>query len=117
VTTTTAATAVTAAATTTTAAAAAWPLFARFGDIDREGPAAEFLAIHGVNGLLSFFRGAHGDEGEAPGPTGRPVHHQVGLDDGTVCPKSVLQIIFRDVKGQISNKQFCAHVMCPMGLD
>jgi hypothetical protein len=116
--TTTAVSAATAAAaiSTTTAAATATAaagrtLFTRTSDVDREGATVEFLAVEGVNGLLGFIGVGHGDETEATGATGHLVHHQVGLDDGAVCGKRVLEVVFGGVEGKISYIQFIAHVM------
>jgi hypothetical protein len=123
---TAAATAVAATATTTTAAAAAVAatataatttrtLFARAGDIDRQGTAVELGAVEGLNGLLGFFGGAHGDEAEAAGFAAHPVHHQVGLNDGAVGGERVLEVVLSGVEGKVSYKQFVTHVIyyCP----
>src|ERR1039458_9160124 len=112
---TAAATAATAAATAVTAATAAaatatGALFARPGDVNRQGASAQLFAIQCVDGLLRLLRRAHGDESEPARTAGCPVHHQVGFDDRAVGRKGVLQVVFSDVEGKIPNKQFCAHV-------
>src|ERR1019366_9462821 len=100
-----------AAATITAAATAAGALFARPGDVNRQGASAQLFAIQCVDGLLRLLRRVHGDEGEPARTAGCPVHHQVGFDDRAVGRKGVLQVVFSDVEGKIPNKQFFAHVM------
>lgn len=57
-------TAAAAVITTSAAAAAGGAFFARTRDIDGNGPAIQFLAVHGCDRLLRFLVGAHGDERE-----------------------------------------------------
>ena len=52
---------------------------------------------------------AHRDEAESAGTAGHAVHHQVGFDDRAVGGKGVLQMVFGDVEGKISNKYFIIH--------
>src|SRR6266853_3309687 len=101
----------TAAAVFTTTAAAAGALFARLGDIDREGAAIQLLAVQGVNGLLSFLGGAHGDESEAAGAAGHAIHHQVGFGDRAMRREGVLQVVLGDLRGNNTKKQVITHVI------
>ena len=112
---TTTATAAAAEVATTTAAATATAarrtLFARLGNVDSDCTAVDLAAVEGLNGLLSFLGGAHGDETESAGTTAHAVHHQVGFHDSAVCRKGVLQVVFSGVEGKISNKQFSTHLI------
>ena len=114
------------AITTATAAAAVFPttaaataataaFFARFGNVDGQGAAAQILAIHRFDGLLRFLGGAHGDEAKPAGTAGFPVHHQVGFSDRAMRAKRSVQVVFSGIEGKISHKQFITHVMfyCP----
>jgi hypothetical protein len=96
---------------TTTAAAARRTFFARTRDVDGEGAAIEFLAVHRGNRLLCFLGRSHRDEREPARTAAYAVHHQVGFHDCAVRREGVLQIVFGCFEGKISNKQFCAHVM------
>jgi len=92
-------------------AAARWAVFAWAGDVDGEGASTELRAIERRDGLLGFFRRAHGDEAEPARAPADTVHHQVCFRDGAMRRKSVLQVIFSCFVGKISYKQFIAHVM------
>jgi hypothetical protein len=113
----TAATATAAVFTTRSAAAAAAAatarrtVFARTSNVNGQGTTAELGAIQCVNGLLSFRRGAHGDETEAARTTRGAIHHQVGFGDGAVGGKRVLEFILRGVEGKIPDEQFVTHVI------
>src|ERR1700690_983209 len=96
---------------TATAAAATRTLFARAGNVDRQGAAIQLRAVQRGNGLLRLFRRAHGDEAEASGTAADAVHHQVGFRDRAVRREGVLQVVFRGVEGKIPYKQFITHVM------
>ena len=65
--------------------------------------------MKGLNGLLGFLGGAHGDEPEAAGAARHTVHHQVGLKNGAVGGERVLEIVFSGFEGKVSYKQLCAH--------
>lgn len=106
-----AATAAAAVFTTSAATAAATrAVFARTGDIDGEGAAADVLAVQGINGLLRLLGRAHGHEAKAAGAAGHAVHHQVGLDHRAVRRKGVLEVIFGGVEREVSDKQFIFHL-------
>src|SRR5262245_51266464 len=92
-----------------TAAAARNTLFARTGNVDRQGTAVELGPVQGFDGLLSLFRRAHGDEPEAAGAARHAVHHQVGLQHRAVGGKRVLEIVLSGFEGKISYKQLGAH--------
>jgi len=102
---------ITVATTTTAARAAVGTFFAGAGDIDGQRAAVEFLAVQTVDGLFGLLRRGHGDEGKSAGTIGHAVHHQVGLGDGAVGGKGVLEVVFSGVEGKISDKQFVAHVI------
>ena len=94
-------TTVTAATTTTT-----WTLLARPCKVNGQCPATQFFAIQRIDGFLRFLRRTHGDETEPTRAAGGTIHHQVGFHDRAVRRKGVLQIIFSDVEGKVSHKQF-----------
>jgi len=70
-----------------------------FATLNGEGATAQLRAVQRLNGLLGLFGRAHGDETKTAGTAGRPVHHQVGFDDGAVRRKGVLQVVFRGFEG------------------
>jgi hypothetical protein len=76
---------------------AARTFFPRPGEVDGQGASAQFLAIQGIDHLLSLFGRFHRDEGESARTAGAAVHHQLGLHNGAVCRESVLQVVFSDV--------------------
>src|SRR5437762_1415770 len=88
----------------TPAAAAAGTLFARAGDVHTEGAAAEFFAVHGVNGLLRFFRRTHRDEGKAARPARGAVGDEVGFDDGAVGREGILQVVLGDFEVEVADE-------------
>src|ERR1043166_6951593 len=88
----------------TTATAAAGTLFARASDIDAESPAAKVLAVHTVNRLLGFLRGAHRDKGEAAGPTGSPIGDKVGFGNGAIGCEGVLQVVLGDFEVEVPDE-------------
>src|SRR5690349_12562076 len=94
----------------TAAAAAASTFLTRAGDVDGQGPTIQLGAVHGRDGLLGFFRRAHGNESETARPAAHAVHHQVGFNDGAVRREGVLQIVFGGIEGEVPYKQFTAHV-------
>jgi hypothetical protein len=100
-----------ASAATAATAAAAGAFFTRAGNVDRQIPSVESGAVHRLDGLLGFFRTAHGDETEPAWTSAHAVDHQVGFHDRAMGRKGVLQVIFSSVEGKISYKQFGAHVM------
>jgi len=94
---------------TATATAATRTLFAGSGDVHREGPAVDGLAVQGLDGFLRLFRRAHGDERKPARTTCGPVHHQIGFDYRAVRREGVVQVVFRSVVGQVAYKQFRVH--------
>src|SRR5262249_43099613 len=108
-----AASAATTVLTATTTATAA--LFARPGEIDRDGASANRFAIHPIYGLLRLLGRAHSDETEPARTARRAVHHQVRFSDRAVGGKRILQIVFRRLKRKVPDEQFSTHcdVYCP----
>jgi hypothetical protein len=96
--------------TTTAATTATGPLFAGFGDVDRQFATVDRLAAESADGRLRFLGGAHGDEAETTRTTGFAVHHQVDLGDDAVRGKGIPQLGFSGVEGEVSHKQFIAHI-------
>src|ERR1043166_6309478 len=94
---------------TTAAGATATPasaLFARFGDVDRQGATVDSFAIERVHGGGRLFLGAHGDEAEAARTAAFAIHHQIGFQYSAVSGKGILEIVFGCVEGKISDEQF-----------
>jgi hypothetical protein len=112
---TSAAAAIPAAATATTAIPAAAtstrPFFTSASEINSEITAVQISAIHGTYGFLGFFLCAHGNERESARPAGGAIGHEIGFEDGAVRGKSILEIVFGGVEGEISNKQFIIHAV------
>src|ERR1700677_3128190 len=108
---TTSASAASAAVFTTTASAAAGTLFAGPGDVDGNGASVQFHSVHGGDGLLRFFFGAHGHETKTAGAVGGAIHHQVRFGNCAVCGKRVIERVLGGIEGKISYKQFIIHVM------
>jgi len=52
------------------------------GDVDRQGPAVNALAIQASMAACASFGRAHGDEAETAGTAAFAVHHQVDFGDG-----------------------------------
>ena len=73
-------------------------------DIDGDAAATQIRAIQRGDGFLRLFACAHGDEGEAAWPIGRPVHHQIRLGYSAVNGKGVIEIVFGGIEGKISYK-------------
>jgi hypothetical protein len=96
---------------TPSTATAAGTFFAGTCDIDSDGATAQLRAVHGGNGFLRFFFGAHGDETKATRALGGSIHHEIGFSDCTVRGERVVQVVFGGVEGKISYKQFIIHVM------
>ena len=102
--------AVTAAATATAATTeAARPLFAGTRFVDHHGTAVDGLAVHAVDGGLSFRVRAHFHEAEALGTTGFTVHHDLGRCHGAKGRKGLEQRIVAHRVGQITDVQFVTH--------
>ncbi len=96
---------------TATAATTSRTLFAWAGNVNGEGAAIQLRTVHGSNGLLSFFFGAHGHEAKAARAIGNAIHHEVGFCNCSVSSESVIQRVLCGVEGKISYKQFVIHVM------
>lgn len=79
--------------------------------VDGESAAAESATVHGFNRLLCLLRRSHGNKTKSSGTPADPVNHQIRFHYGAVRCKSVVQLIFRCVKREVSNKQLRVHVM------
>jgi hypothetical protein len=101
----------TAPATSITTATAPGAFLARPCDIHCEIAPVQARAVHCGQGLLGFFIGAHCDKSESARTARGAVCHQVGFEDSAMRGESVLQIIFRRVEGDISDKQFIIHLV------
>ena len=77
--------------------------FAGTGLVDGQGASLPLLAIQGLDGGVRSFLGSHADEGETARPPGHFIHDKVNRVDGAVLRKQILEVIFDDVKGQISH--------------
>ena len=86
----------------TTAAATA--LFARLGDVDRQGTTIDLFGIERADGGLRLFGRAHGDEAEATRTAADAIRDQIGFEHRPVGGKRVLKIVFGGVEGKISNE-------------
>lgn len=95
-----AAAAITATGTAATAAAAG-TLFTGTGFVDREITALDVLAVDLGDGRLGAFRCGHRHEGEAAGPVGGTIHHEVDFRDGAAGGEKVLEVVFGGIKGKV----------------
>jgi len=100
-----------AAAAIPSATATTRAFFTSASEINGEVTAVQICAIHGTDGFLGFFLGAHGNEREPARPAGGAIGHEVGFEDGAVGGESVLEIVFSGVEGEISDKQFIIHAV------
>jgi hypothetical protein len=99
--------------TITTASATTWAtgtLFLGTGNINRQCAVIQLGTVHGLDGLLSFFRGGHGHKCETAGTARHAIHHQIGFQHRAVGGKGLLKIVFSSVEGNIPYKQFITHV-------
>src|SRR5207247_7847001 len=94
------------ATTPAVTAAAATTLFARLGDVDRQGTSIELFAIERADGRLGFFGRAHGDEAEATGPAAGAIHNQIGFANCAVSGKRVMKFVLGCVVGKIYKEKF-----------
>ena len=93
-------------------AATAWrTVFTGTCNVDGQCAAVQLFTIQCVNGSLSLFGRAHGDETKTAGTAANAVHHQVGFHDSAVRREGVLQVVLGGVEGKISHKQFRTHLM------
>jgi hypothetical protein len=91
-------------AKTTPAAAPASALFLRTGFVDDEIAAAEVLAVHGIDGAISFFVIGDFDESETARLTGETITNEInsrGID--TSLREMLVQGILRRGKRKIAN--------------
>src|SRR6266566_2386417 len=95
----------------TTTATAGRALFAWFGLVDGEIAPVKGCTVHRRNRLLRLFGRTHGDESKAARAARGPVHHEVGFEDGAVRGERVLKVVFGDIEGKVSYKQFLIHMM------
>jgi hypothetical protein len=111
----TATAAATAISTTATAAAArsatapTTALFTRAGDVHCEGAIIQLGAIQAFHSFLRFLFGGHRNETETAGAAGHTISHKIGFQNCAVLGKSILKLVFGDVEGKISDKQFVIH--------
>ena len=94
------------AAATTTAAATGAGLV--LGLVDFQSPAAQFLAVQGLDGRVGALV-VHLDEAEAAQTAGFPVGDEVDADHLTVRGEMVADIVFRRREGQVANIKFLRH--------
>ena len=92
-----------AAAAATAAAGVSRTLFARPGFIDGQGATLNLLSIQGQNSRLGTLFGGHGDECETARPPANLIHNEVNLSDWAVLGKHILEVVFDDIEGKVSN--------------
>ncbi len=78
-------------------------LFARPGFIDGQGATLNLLSIQGQNSRLGTFFGGHGDKRETARPPANLIHNEVNLGDRAVLGKHILEVVFDDIEGEVSN--------------
>src|SRR5580658_2724133 len=93
-----------AAAVFTATAAATRTLFARAGDVDCDGAAIQFHAVHGGDGFLGFLFCAHGHEAKTAGTVGGSVYHEVCFGNCAVCCERIIERVLGGIEGKVSYK-------------
>jgi hypothetical protein len=97
----------TAAATTTTVTTRT--IFTRTRFIHRQCASIQRLAVQALNSLIGFFLAGHGDKPETARTIRCAIHHHIDLRDGAELGKSVLEIVFGKIEGEVPYKQFSTH--------
>jgi len=98
---TAAATTITAATATAEAAATGGTFLAGTRDVDRQGPALDFMSMELLNRLLGLFRAGQGNEGEAAGTTGEFVEDDLNDADGSNLAEQGLEVLGGAGEGKI----------------
>src|SRR6266568_2488197 len=88
-------------------------LLARSGDIHGQISSLKFLPVKQFNGFLRFLVGTHFDKAESPAFAGKFVLHHVHRNYSPCLRKEVLQLVFKNRKREISDKQFGCHSLVP----
>jgi len=88
----------------TASAAATGTLFPWARNIHRQGTSTQILSVQSINRLLRLFRRAHRYEPEPTRAGCDPIRGDISLDDRPVRRKSVLQLVFGDLKVEIPNE-------------
>jgi hypothetical protein len=107
---------VTAAAATTPAPAiterAGSALFARTGDVDRQGAALEFMAVELFDGFLGLVAVRHRNERKATGTTGEFVEDDLNDADGADLAKQGLEVLGGASEGKVPHVELTVfHLM------
>jgi type VI secretion system protein ImpJ len=71
---------------------------------DHMGEQEDELAVEQLNGLLRLFRRREFHEGEAAGPAGQLVQHQVHGKNGTGLGEMILKVAFTRFIGEVAHK-------------
>jgi hypothetical protein len=82
----------------------------RAGFIHGEVSAIQRVPIKGLRGRIRFFLGGHRYESKPPRTAAHAVEHQIHFLDGAMLREQILQIVFRNVVGEISYEQLCIHL-------
>src|SRR5687768_1246054 len=88
---------------TPAAAAPTRPFFPRPGQVHRQCRPAEVGPVHGLDGFLGFFLRGHRYEGKAARLASHTVRHEICLDHCPVRREGVLEVVFGDVEGNVSD--------------
>src|SRR3989442_1111428 len=99
------------AAAAITAAPAA--LLARSGHIHRQISALKFLPMKHLDGFLCFLVRIHFDKAKSPAFAGNFILHHVHRNHSPCLRKEVLQLVFKNRKREISDKQLGCHSLIP----
>ena len=94
-------------------AAAAAALLARSGYIHRQISALKFLPMKQLNGFLRFLLRTHFDKAKSPAFAGNFILHHVHRNHSPCLRKEVLQLVFKNRKREISDKQLGCHSLIP----
>jgi hypothetical protein len=99
------------ASSSITAAGAA--LLARSGYIHGQISSLKFLPVKHLDGFLRFLVRTHFDKAKSPAFAGNFVLHHVHRNHSPCLRKEVLQLVFKNRKREISDKQLGCHSLIP----
>ena len=102
-----------ASASASAAKTASATLLTGSGDVHIQISPLKLLAIKHLDGFLRFLVGTHFDKAESPAFAGKFVLHHVHRNHSPCLRKEVLQLVFKNRKREISDKQFGCHSLVP----
>ena len=102
-----------ATATAVPSASASAALLARPGNVHGQISSLKFLPVKHLNGFLCFLVRTHFDKAKSPAFAGNFILHHVHRNHSPCLRKEVLQLVFKNRKREISDKQLGCHSLIP----